>query len=171
MPIHFTIEKRTVWCPKGSYPTLTEDRRVDDHYVERPVAVCTACKRYGSSTDEKYVEHDSLCTYLLLSPEARVGRLRGGAEHTTEVLRALFARAGTLLGQSPDEAKRALAKLMEWSPERWPDGFRAKANGAEKGDEKQPFFSEAYLYPLFGKDDARTILALLHAVQRALGEG
>ena len=39
----------------------------------------------------------------------------------------------------------------------------------EKGDEKQPFFSEAYLYNLLGKEDARTLLALMRPVWDAAG--
>ena len=31
----------------------------------------------------------------------------------------------------------------------------------EEGDENAPFFSEAYLYNLVGKEDARTILAVV----------
>ncbi len=166
---YFTVEKRTVWCPQGSYPMITEDRRIDQHYVERSVAICKSCRRYGDDTRSERIRHDALCTFLLIDPKAEVQRLRGGAEHSTEVLRALFARASLLLGQSPEAALAALKALTEWSPGRWPDGFKAKANGAEKGDEDAPLFSEAYLYPLLGKEDARTILAYLHAVQRALG--
>ena len=36
----------------------------------------------------------------------------------------------------------------------------AKQDGYEKGDELAPFFSEAFLYNLLGKEDARTLLAL-----------
>jgi len=39
----------------------------------------------------------------------------------------------------------------------------------QSGDEDAPFFSEAYLYNLLGKHDARTVLAYLHAVERPLG--
>ncbi len=38
-----------------------------------------------------------------------------------------------------------------------PEGFK-KMEGYEKGDEKAPFFSEAFLYVLLGKEDARSIL-------------
>ena len=36
-------------------------------------------------------------------------------------------------------------------------------------DEKAPFFTEAYLYNLLGKGDARTVLATVRQVGRALG--
>lgn len=39
----------------------------------------------------------------------------------------------------------------------------------EPGDEEAPFFSEAYLYNLLGKEDARTVLAYLHRVEEWLG--
>lgn len=41
--------------------------------------------------------------------------------------------------------------------------------GYDEGDEKCPFFSERYLYPLLGKDDARSVLYTLKAVLRASG--
>ena len=36
--------------------------------------------------------------------------------------------------------------------------------GYDEGDEKCPFFSERFLYPLLGKDDARTVLGTLKRV-------
>ena len=35
-------------------------------------------------------------------------------------------------------------------------------------DEESPFFSESYLYPLMGKEDARTVLAMLKTTFRML---
>lgn len=40
--------------------------------------------------------------------------------------------------------------------------------GYEEGDENSPFYSEAYLYPLVGKEDARTILATLKTTIKML---
>lgn len=66
--------------------------------------------------------------------------------------------------------KRAIARLwkvkLEVPPHR---GFFNKRNGYVKGDEEQPFFSEAYLYNLVGKHDARTILAVVNDLIRACG--
>lgn len=39
----------------------------------------------------------------------------------------------------------------------------------EEGDERAPFFTEAFLYNLVGKEDARSILALIRQLGRALG--
>jgi hypothetical protein len=39
----------------------------------------------------------------------------------------------------------------------------------ENFDEEAPFFSEAFLYCLLGKEDARTVLAVLHSTLRHLG--
>lgn len=36
-------------------------------------------------------------------------------------------------------------------------------------DEDAPFFTEGWLYPMLGKEDARTVLAVVRGVQRALG--
>jgi hypothetical protein len=38
------------------------------------------------------------------------------------------------------------------------------------GDEEAPFFSEAFLYCLLGKEEARTVLAIVNRVLQALGE-
>lgn len=60
----------------------------------------------------------------------------------------------------------ALKKLLEWTPEYF-DVEQFKNNpDYEEGDEKAPFFSEAFLYILLGKEDARTLLSLM---RRALG--
>ena len=49
-----------------------------------------------------------------------------------------------------------------------PRGFKS-SGGYEKGDEDAPFYSEAYLYNLLGKDDARTVLAYLNNLMRISG--
>ena len=49
-----------------------------------------------------------------------------------------------------------------------PRGF-TRSEYYEKGDEDAPFFSEAFLYPLLGKDDARTVLAYLHSLMTTCG--
>lgn len=52
----------------------------------------------------------------------------------------------------------------------FPDGVKTKGNPYySKGDEKAPFFSEVYLYSLFGKEHARSILAYVNSVIRAAG--
>lgn len=55
--------------------------------------------------------------------------------------------------------------LKEACEAMFPDG----KSGYEEGDEKAPFFSEAYLYPLLGKNAARTVLAAWNRVGRAMG--
>lgn len=50
-----------------------------------------------------------------------------------------------------------------------PDVTRAALAGKTHGDDTAPFFSEVYLYTLFGKEDARTILSYVHTVARAAG--
>lgn len=79
----------------------------------------------------------------------------------------------------------ALAKLKSWRPQDTPIQFRAKYNpynfGAEPNkwlvaqdeldsDKQAPFFTEAYLYSLLGKEDARTLLTLLRRVEEAADE-
>ena len=77
------------------------------------------------------------------------------------------------------EKKTAIHDLLNWTPEGVPlkkisrlhypeSAFPRKEYGEICTDEdcKAPFFSEAYLYNLLGKEDARTLMALL---QKALG--
>jgi hypothetical protein len=64
----------------------------------------------------------------------------------------------------------ALVKLLTWKPE---DGVAKPSvkRGAyyRKGDETAPFMSEAFLYNLLGKEDARTLLALVNQFADAAG--
>ena len=169
---HFTVERHAVWCIEGTERPRKGDKRIDKHYVEREVAVCQHCRRYDNDLKPERIPHDALCTYLLIDPAAEPKRLRGGEEQTLEVLRALFQRAGVLLGVDLSAAKGTVNAMGEYAPGTWPAGrtpAQMKAYGAEKVDEEAPLFSEAYLYPLFGKDEARTILAKWNAVRRAVG--
>jgi len=60
--------------------------------------------------------------------------------------------------------KEQAKNLLEFAPGWLPKECKKKSNGYEKGDEEQPFFSETYLYNLLGKEDARTLLALMRPV-------
>lgn len=76
-----------------------------------------------------------------------------------------------------EQVKKAIKKLLEWVPEAVPLEKISRANYPvkiwgkvfSKGDDEQPFFSEAYLYPLLGKSDARTLLALMWRLCESLG--
>lgn len=67
----------------------------------------------------------------------------------------------------------AIVDLYTWGPERgMPDymireGKRTKMYA--KGDEDAPFMTEAFLYTALGKEDARTLLALVNTVIAACG--
>jgi hypothetical protein len=69
-----------------------------------------------------------------------------------------------------EAAKKLYAFHLEWSLDkvRFPQFFNRKCGYVDQ-DEKAPFFSEACLYNLFGKDDARTILALIHNILWSAG--
>ncbi len=68
---------------------------------------------------------------------------------------------------------KAAKELMDWCPEDFPCEAIKEENKTsgmyEEGDEKAPFFSEAYLYNLMGKDDARTILGLINNLLGTVG--
>ena len=80
---------------------------------------------------------------------------------------------------SDDQALKDSVKfLLEWTPESCPIQFTAEHNpyynikgfGGEDiqatldEDSTAPFFSEAYLYNLLGKEDARTLLAMMRPI-------
>ena len=69
--------------------------------------------------------------------------------------------------------REAVIELMSWTPH-W--GMPAavikegkKSGMYSKGDEEMPFISEAFLYTLLGKDDARTLMAMINHLLRLVG--
>lgn len=82
-----------------------------------------------------------------------------------------------------DKAKLALRALLEWTPETRPIPFQARYNPSNEGlakhhwivsqdeldeDAEAPFFSEAFLYNLLGKEDARSLLTRVRQLKEAL---
>jgi len=73
-----------------------------------------------------------------------------------------------------EKIKEIFNKLYAWVPEGVPLKKISAVVYPKKdwgqvftdGDEKQPFFSEAYLYNLLGKEDARTLLALIQQLSK-----
>lgn len=65
--------------------------------------------------------------------------------------------------------KVTLKDMANWTPEFPTDAFTDDNPFYCGGDENAPFFSEAYLYPLLGKEDARTLLYFFRAVFREMG--
>ena len=65
--------------------------------------------------------------------------------------------------------QKAIIDFLNHSPKFFPDPKTYKELGYAKGDEKAPFFSEAYLYNLMGKDEARTLLGYMDKVCQAAG--
>lgn len=75
---------------------------------------------------------------------------------------------------SKKKVRHTLLELLKWTPEGkeiLKDVSKiVNGKGAyQKGDEDCPFVSEAYLYNLLGKEDARTFLALLNNIIREMG--
>ncbi len=64
--------------------------------------------------------------------------------------------------------KNAVLRLLEYRPGFLPKTIFSKKN-YENGDESAPFFSEAYLYNLIGKEEARTLLALMCPIWKKAG--
>lgn len=75
-----------------------------------------------------------------------------------------------LVGDSNAEAKQAFLELYAWIPE---TALQAvldayHANGAKEGN-VPPFFSEVTTYEILGKEEGRTLRALMHNLGEALG--
>ena len=76
------------------------------------------------------------------------------------------------------EAVEAYKRLLSWQPEvRFPSNitpaYSSYRSGGQHAEQRKrlneaPFMSESYLYELLGKEDARTLLALVHNIARAL---
>lgn len=96
-----------------------------------------------------------------LEEKARERDLHFLKEHVEGLVFYLNSLHPDFLGK--DEA---LKKLLTWTPEYFDVEQFKKNPHYEEGDEKAPFFSEAFLYILLGKEDARTLLSLM---KRALG--
>lgn len=142
-------------------------------YVTVEVATCPGCGRFAEWYEPDKVEHhDALCTERL---KAEVGVAQSPDQVRALVLDALFTRAGKLLGVSNEAAHEALRKLYAWVPERgYPPALitRARKDGfldANETLDDVPFLSEASVYVLLGKEDGRTLLALVRAVAKAVG--
>jgi len=75
-------------------------------------------------------------------------------------------------GVDVERARTALARLYEWHAEfHVPEIFSDGNEMYTPGDEDAPFFSEAYLYTLLGKEDARSLLSRMRELAQALGVG
>lgn len=69
--------------------------------------------------------------------------------------------------------KQAVIDLLTFTPHYgMPDFLKKESKRAgfyDKGDDEVPVICETFLYPLLGKDDARTFMALLNHVLRIVG--
>jgi hypothetical protein len=67
-----------------------------------------------------------------------------------------------------EEAMSALVALLRLRPGK-PGSFNKKNEMYRPGDEKQPLFSEAWLYSAIGKEEARTVLCCLSTIAQKAG--
>ena len=85
----------------------------------------------------------------------------------------LYDETGNLIGLAARPPKvaliKALQKLTDFIPRSRPGNFTAENANYQRGDERTPFFSEAFLYTLVGKSDARYLLAKFYELGLACG--
>lgn len=76
----------------------------------------------------------------------------------------------TELAKRNAKLREAVLRLKEFVPEVGiPLGLRRSEWGYTSKDNEAPLFSEAWLYLVLGKEDARTVLALMRPVWEAAG--
>lgn len=64
------------------------------------------------------------------------------------------------------DLRQAAIDLYKWRPCCFPSRVKAPPDARDK---TIPLLSESYLYPLLGKEDARTLMALVNHVLRSAG--
>lgn len=83
---------------------------------------------------------------------------------------AQFKEYSNLASARKAALERWIAEFEKFKVEAMPEGFNKKNAYYQAGDEDAPFWSEGFLYPLLGKEDARSLLARLrrlHDISRA----
>lgn len=103
----------------------------------------------------------------MMQPEEKIRAIRAivndGNPALTDALKELF-QWRPMGGQYP---LAAVADVVTGEGSGYYLG--AEKRGGELNEEEFPFFTEGFLYPLLGKEDARGLLALLHEVLLASG--
>ncbi len=89
-----------------------------------------------------------------------------------DLTRRFVREASQLLGSDLSKVRKEFISLYSYVPECMPKKVLQayEENGANKG-KIPPLFCEVTLYELFGKYEARTILALIRSLGKALGYG
>lgn len=83
-------------------------------------------------------------------------------------------------GDNEEERERLARLIAEFTVEGdafWAKLFKEQDTGSDgqpmgmyaEGDEKAPFFTEAFLYNLLGKDEARTVLGIMRRLTKLAG--
>jgi len=102
---------------------------------------------------------------LLLEKRANEYRNAGNDEY----YKALREASAIIFfeGDKPerDDLRKAVEQMDNWMPECVP---QVVIDDNEGDVEDMPFMTEAFLYPLLGKSDARTLLASWNATKRAI---
>lgn len=101
---------------------------------------------------------------------------------TEETIEKLAAALREAFAPNHADIKTALERLCNFKPQDVPVQFKAASGHSVYGkttrkdviaelkqDSEQPFFCEAYLYNLLGKEDARSLLGRFRALCAALG--
>lgn len=132
-------------CPKMTIPVQHDD---DDFYINTTLA-------------------DAQATIATL--QARVKEL----EEITKVIcghccEPMSVQSRADLQTSLTQLQGLVRALFEFKCEDRPEQFSTENPMYEEGDEACPFFTEAYLYVLLGKEDARSLLNITKQLRETL---
>lgn len=165
-PAELFNDTNPMYIPRKTLEQVIRDKYQRDPAEIREAMLAPMYRRVeASTTDERAAEWASDHPKEHAEVVAKLGVPPGRAAYVALRRRRCEQTVDRLLRNKPLEASTGwldvVAQLLDTTPE--------ELALATHGDDDAPFFSEAYLYTLVGKDIARSVLSLLSRVEEALG--
>lgn len=162
-------DKGTRVPPKVEYENYTEQ-----------IKIGIPARNLTEGELKAWIEHFRRISYKLREAQREIVAREKGFEQRkwrwAGVIRGLKRTVdwqASVLGVEKPGIPLAIEKareLFRFTPEFEPDYIRkAKKRDKEDSGEPYPFFTEGFLYESIGKEDARTVLALVRELAQALG--
>lgn len=121
-----------------------------------------SCARYGTGVHDVSDPRETFTHGWLVRYKEQIYNVKG-EERARRIYKELRQH-----GVSKDVMRQAVKQLVAFTPGFFP---RKRGEYNEKAEDlhKVPFFTEAYLYALMGKEEARTVLSLLRRLGETVG--
>lgn len=121
--------------------------------------------KLGLTDQQKRLIAGEMASHFRMAAESYVEATVGNVALKKELKAPLrMADYKAMLSQGVE----AIEKLKTWAPEAGPSILKA-CKHFQKGDEDSPFFTETFLYLTLGKEDARTLLAMMRMLAQGIG--